>query len=519
MGFKQNRHKNSLSLKIFLHLPLEKIKLLEIGYNFALENFEVGQVEVDKIRALQSSVSDVIEPLFKDKEELEVGEVGKALQDFALEKTSVVKRLLHKIKSVIQKNDLKTFEKLLQIPNINFTDSLLLNWICIVHSEKNQYIRVLLEAGADPNVACGYGLTPLIHAANMGALGAVEALLQANANVNAVANDVCVMQSYHISGGIIGGCKTALICAAEKGHLDVVARLLKVEGIKINAVDGRGDTALNLAVHNGKLEVAKQLIKSGADPNIANENGVRPLLSVVYEYLTAESKEDKTQILSVVTSLIAAGADIDAMSEEYLTALAAAIDFNAIEIVRVLVMCEANVNLECYDYDTALFFAAAKNKLEIMDVLLGGGANVDARDWQNDTPLSLSIREGHLEAASKLLDAGANPNIANSKTGDTALTWAVRYNRPKKFIDKLIKAGVNVNVVMRFDSELALVAMASKKYKYTEGEKDKARVLEIISTLLEAGADATLVDPEILKTIQEEKKTTFYCCLQSKMDI
>jgi ankyrin repeat protein len=57
-----------------------------------------------------------------------------------------------------------------------------------------------------------------------------------------------------------------LIAAAERGETVIVRRLL-VEGVSVNARDGRGRTALLAAVQRNQIEVARLLVNEGADVN------------------------------------------------------------------------------------------------------------------------------------------------------------------------------------------------------------------------------------------------------------
>jgi ankyrin repeat protein len=45
----------------------------------------------------------------------------------------------------------------------------------------------------------------------------------------------------------------------------------------VNAQDSSGDTALNIAARIGNRSIVSQLLEVGADPNIANRAGLRPL--------------------------------------------------------------------------------------------------------------------------------------------------------------------------------------------------------------------------------------------------
>ena len=89
---------------------------------------------------------------------------------------------------------------------------------------------------------------------------AVEVLLAAGADVNAVGNDGT----------------SALMEASHHGFLKVV-RVLVFAGADINARDRNGSTALTLACGDGHLDVVQALLAKGADVNAHARPGGRSL--------------------------------------------------------------------------------------------------------------------------------------------------------------------------------------------------------------------------------------------------
>lgn len=64
--------------------------------------------------------------------------------------------------------------------------------------------------------------------------------------------------------------KTPLMYAAEDGAIDTIDFLIK-SGANINDTDVRGDSALIIAVKNNNIKASELLIERGADLNIKNE--------------------------------------------------------------------------------------------------------------------------------------------------------------------------------------------------------------------------------------------------------
>jgi ankyrin repeat protein len=77
--------------------------------------------------------------------------------------------------------------------------------------------------------------------------------------------------------GAVKGRNELLIAAAAEERVDAVTRLLG-QGVKVDARDDSGSTALIDAVFNGKASMAAFLIARGADVNAADAEGRTPLM-------------------------------------------------------------------------------------------------------------------------------------------------------------------------------------------------------------------------------------------------
>ena len=156
-----------------------------------------------------------------------------------------------------------------------------------------------IRAGANPNSRDGNRRTPLIVAVFGRHTAAVEALIKAGADVNAfdsarydaltiaaVANDVAMLKVLLASGATARAITspydgTALIAAAHLGHVDVVKALIAAKA-PLDHINNLGWTALIEAIvlgDGGKrhTEVVRALIAAGANLNIPDKNGARPL--------------------------------------------------------------------------------------------------------------------------------------------------------------------------------------------------------------------------------------------------
>ena len=126
--------------------------------------------------------------------------------------------------------------------------------------------RLLFERGASPNTRDHMLNSPFLYA---GAEGLLDILMAANE----AGADPAITNRY---GGV------AIIPAAEHGHIDVIEYLLAETTIDINHVNNLGWTALLEAIilSDGRpvhQQVVEILLANGADPNLADGDGVTPL--------------------------------------------------------------------------------------------------------------------------------------------------------------------------------------------------------------------------------------------------
>ena len=173
---------------------------------------------------------------------------------------------------------------------------------------------------------------------------------------------------------------------------------------------------------------------------------------------------------ALVSSLIAAGADVNVRNTSRDTVLMCAASRGCIKIVRSLIECHVDVNIWNDDGETALMKAADEGYTKIVDTLLQAGADVNICNKTGETALMLAAAIGHKTCLEKLIDAGADVNSHNCK-GGTALMKAVSNHNSVRC---LIEAGADVNIE-NYDGWTALM--------YTVSNEDS------LKCLIEGGAD------------------------------
>ena len=279
---------------------------------------------------------------------------------------------------------------------------------CLVRSSKatplhmsalagnTEVVAALLARGARLEARAGeslYRATPLYLAAQNGHSEVVRLLVARGANLHSRLARLEV---------------TPLFVAAERGHSEVVrlllaggaspharnyngltalavsrdqevVQLLLGSGAEVNSRDNLGNTVITNCVDTDtqagphcSLQLVRQLLQAGADPNIRNKNGNLPLL-----LLAAKKVEKLELVLAYMRVLLDQGVDI-----------------------------EAAANLEDGREMTPLSAATEKGSGRIVSLLLEYGAQTNVAMTDNLSPLGFAIRNKNFQLTKKFLKHG-----------------------------------------------------------------------------------------------------------------
>ncbi len=143
----------------------------------------------------------------------------------------------------------------------------------------NEIAKMLIDAGANVNAQDKMLNSAFLYA---GASGNVDLLKWCLASKPD-------FRLYNRYGG------TALIPAAEKGHLEIVQILSNIKDYPIDHINKLGWTALLEAIilseaNEKQTEIVKVLVQAGANVNIADKNGISPLKHAQKRNLNAIEK-------------------------------------------------------------------------------------------------------------------------------------------------------------------------------------------------------------------------------------
>ena len=259
-------------------------------------------------------------------------------------------------------------------------------------------VKLLLDAGADHGLADGYGQTALIMAASRGDLDTVQLLLSVGADANKAD----------------GLGFTPLLKAILDRQTECARALLPVSNLL--ATTSQGDSALHVCILTGNEECFELLLPLMSDVDVRTLEGcVDPQGHAVPIGLTALHLACENGQQQMARALLKRGADRMARDSLQRTPLNCAAREDLSCCVLLVgqpgrrKMSPAEVNAADVNGGTALHHAAGKGHEKICGFLLEAGARLDARSISGHTPLMAAQHYQRTNAALHALLSGAGP--------------------------------------------------------------------------------------------------------------
>ncbi|EQC42493.1 hypothetical protein SDRG_00226 [Saprolegnia diclina VS20] len=296
---------------------------------------------------------------------------------------------------------------------------------------QNQHVEVVrcLCTKANVNLAMEDGSTSLWRACLDGSTVIVDLLVQHGADINMASFDG----------------NRPLVTAAEKGHFEVVLRLLDDrDSVDVDATNQEGKTALYQASCFGHVEICRALLKAHATVTVATTKGVTPIVIAivvqnadVVELLLPSVRINEPLLGStllhmaiqrrsvrIVEVLVAHGADLEALDKDGRSPLVLAAHLGSAEILHQLAPAVSNIDAVFQDGYTALSVAVEQGHLGAVEALVQHGASLAVTTEIGLTLLHLASFSGWRDVAAYLLERGANA-LATDKIGGRSITYAV----------------------------------------------------------------------------------------------
>ena len=269
-------------------------------------------------------------------------------------------------------------------------------------------VDLLIGAGADVNASSSGRFTPLMFSARSGAFEIARLLLDAGADVNATTDEgLSPLLVATASLDAITGSDYRLV-VDESEHQDLGILLID-HGADVNQSDQYGMTALHYAVEMDKPRLLKKLLERGADPNAqlteglpfrrgdyvgrGEYDGASPFwlatrlgnVEMMRELLSAGADPELRQAWGVTPTMVASGVtqtDSRIVSEDKL-----------IKALELLVL-EIGTDIHSVDRSgqTAVHGAANVSGNEIIKFLVAQGADPEAVDNRGRTPHDVAMR-------------------------------------------------------------------------------------------------------------------------------
>ncbi|WP_028331066.1 ankyrin repeat domain-containing protein [Brachyspira alvinipulli] len=251
-----------------------------------------------------------------------------------------------------------------------------------------------------------------------------------------------------------------------KAPIYEISELLSEEGLegKITEYTNFSDkyifkdsTPLFLAVQFGYNDLAKELIKEGADVNarvddMETEGGIDMLYHAV-----RNNNVEMSKIL--IDEGVDAGREYGYEYPYYLTDIA--IRNNNLDMLKILLQ-SGDIDLE----SSLIPDAIEENNIEMVKYLISIGQDVNAQIFADgfwiNSPMKVAAQNGNIEIAKLLIDEGANLNSSDDYIG-SAIDYG-NYDIAKLLIDNDV-FNLNTNTTIEQAIELA------KEKKYYEIEK------------------------------------------------
>ena len=228
---------------------------------------------------------------------------------------------------------------------------------------------------------------------------------------------------------------------------------LVTNGAQINLRNAFRQNALHLCVlHNTNIEVLRNILDLGADPNLEDSRGFVPLQHVIRRFTKMAAIESTNKESAELLDWVFAFFEV-----------------------------EGQVDVNCSDSEgkTCVHYTAENGQPKILQLMLENGGHPDILDKFDRSPLHYACEKGHSKCVNLLLKFGSSLDIFDSY-GSTPLIYAVKCGSYDS-VEQLLGKGADVELTRNGTLPPLLLALAAKH-------------VEIAELLLMNGVDVSVID-------------------------
>lgn len=281
--------------------------------------------------------------------------------------------------------------------------------LAIQKGDKDMVGKMLVEVEAI-DLRDNDGMTPLMLAAQMRRSDIAGLLLKYNAATDLLTLDGRTCLHLCLEGD------------AQRG-VQVTTLLLDNSPSLIESKDGKGRTALHLAVSKGHKRICKILLERQADPNTQDECGKTALLMAIESH-ARDHGHSQTSLARVSTSSSRRSSHSSQGQPTWPTPR----PNPKFSIIQLLLDNDADPTIDDYTDNLPLHGACKQNDIETVKLLLRnraryGGDLANQRGPMETTPVIAAVKNQDVIAVRELIRCGASPSLTDS-TGRSAIDHA-----------------------------------------------------------------------------------------------
>nr|KAI8741538.1 serine/threonine-protein phosphatase 6 regulatory ankyrin repeat subunit A-like [Biomphalaria glabrata] len=276
---------------------------------------------------------------------------------------------------------------------------------------------------------------------------------------------------------------TYLIICSIFGYTEKGVELIKT-GANVNKSNRNGLTALMFASMFHNVGLVKILIQHGADVNLKDRRHINALMWTVLQGHTdivqillhnnadvhnrTPSGMDAVHIAvekgftNIFKLLMDKNADISSKTNDGWIPLMRSARYKDSTIANLLLNRNVCVNEKNFEDNTALHLSGMNGNVNCIKKLLNHDTDINCTNAIGMTPLMYAVRAGNLKIVQKLLEKGAKETLNNLNNNKRSALFFAVFSKCSDIVKELTKAGANANVLDIFNCSPLQYAIKNK---------------------------------------------------------